>query len=139
MQNNDVIVFEDVKPAAEYHFLVIPKEHIENDFRWLTDHSVLLKRIELFKIMKRAGEEVLNEHIVCKRRCITGILPSQSSSLPRTVDVPISPIQTMFGSHTSTYTTINHLHMYVVAPVDQMSKKSKDRMLGLGCKIWYPV
>lgn len=36
-EDDEVIVFNDIKPAAKYHFLAVPKQHI-NNINYLTNN-----------------------------------------------------------------------------------------------------
>lgn len=85
----------------------------------------------MLKKLKKAGETVLNEHILKKYDCLSGLLPSQSG--PRTVTVPIAPIQAIFGFHVPPYNSQHHLHMHIVAPADTLSIVNRERVLGTNC------
>lgn len=56
-EDNDVFVFHDIKPAAEVHFLIIPKEHIENMLALEDHHQQLMGKIMLLanKLAKEHG------------------------------------------------------------------------------------
>jgi diadenosine tetraphosphate (Ap4A) HIT family hydrolase len=44
-QDDDVLIFKDIKPAAKFHFLSIPKEHIPNVNSLTRDHLELLNKL----------------------------------------------------------------------------------------------
>lgn len=124
-QDEYVIVFKDKVPAAEYHFLAIPVEHLADC------HDLKPKHIELLKRIKKAGETVLNEHLLNKYDCLSGLIPSEAGA--KTVTVPIAPIQAIFGFHVPPYNSQHHLHMHIVAPADTLSIESRERVLGTNC------
>lgn len=116
------MVFEDIKPAAEYHYLAIPIQHID-DCNDLTP-----KHIGLLKKLKKVGEKVLNDHFLNKLKCVSALVPDESG--PRTIQYAIPPIKAIFGFHVPPYHSQHHLHMHIVAPADQLSIQSADRVLG---------
>lgn len=124
-KDKDVVIFEDKRPAAEYHYLAVPRSHIG------TVNDLKPKHIGLLENMKKAAEYILNRHIIAKAECVTGLLPSSSG--PTTVSVPITPIPAIFGFHVPPYNSQNHLHMHIVAPADKLSHRSRERILGTGC------
>lgn len=56
-EDDQVFVFHDIKPAAEVHFLIIPKEHIENMLQLEDKHQALMGKIMLLanKLAKEHG------------------------------------------------------------------------------------
>jgi diadenosine tetraphosphate (Ap4A) HIT family hydrolase len=44
-QDDDVLIFKDIKPSAKFHFLSIPKEHIPNVNSLTRDHLELLNKL----------------------------------------------------------------------------------------------
>lgn len=56
-EDEEVFVFHDIKPAAEVHFLIIPKEHIENMLQLEDKHQALMGKIMLLanKLAKEHG------------------------------------------------------------------------------------
>lgn len=44
-QDNEIVVFKDIKPAAKYHYLAVPKEHIINvNYLSAPEHKALRKK-----------------------------------------------------------------------------------------------
>lgn len=42
-KDDEIIAFRDIKPAAKFHFLIIPKIHIKNTKALTTNHKTLCK------------------------------------------------------------------------------------------------
>ncbi|XP_064626666.1 adenosine 5'-monophosphoramidase HINT3-like isoform X2 [Lineus longissimus] len=54
-EDEDVVVFQDIKPAAPHHYLAIPKTHIRDAKQLNRSH------IPLVEHLVRAGKQVLEE------------------------------------------------------------------------------
>ncbi|XP_060521022.1 adenosine 5'-monophosphoramidase HINT3-like [Cylas formicarius] len=94
-ENEEVIVFKDIKPAAKHHFLSVPKEHIVNVNSLSTkDHKNLLNR--LIEHGKRtvgdSGGDVQDLRL---------------------------------GFHLPPFNSVSHLHLHVISPASQMSILSR--------------
>lgn len=59
-ENDELLVFHDIHPAAPVHLLIIPKAHIESLFECGTQHEGLLGRM-LLLAPKLAQEHGLND------------------------------------------------------------------------------
>ncbi|MCS6766575.1 MAG: histidine triad nucleotide-binding protein [Candidatus Protistobacter heckmanni] len=46
-EDDELLVFHDINPAAPVHLLVVPKEHFENLISAKPDHAALLGRMQL--------------------------------------------------------------------------------------------
>ena len=54
-EDKDVMIFPDINPAREMHYLIIPKKHL-TDFMELTDSKLMVKIFsKLQKIIKEKG------------------------------------------------------------------------------------
>ena len=79
-EDDDVIVFNDIKPMAKIHFMIVPKLHVETLKDCDTTHQVLLGKILLlapklaaerglkgFKTLintgREGGQEVFHLHV----------------------------------------------------------------------------
>jgi len=59
-ENERIIAFRDINPAAPVHILVIPKEHIESVAHLEAEHEALMGEI-VISIQKLAAQEKLDE------------------------------------------------------------------------------
>ncbi|MDX1915511.1 MAG: histidine triad nucleotide-binding protein [Methylophilus sp.] len=57
-EDDDLIVFHDIKPLAKTHFLLVPKLHLETLKECLPEHQALLGKM-LLMVPKLASEQGL--------------------------------------------------------------------------------
>ncbi|CAH1991543.1 unnamed protein product [Acanthoscelides obtectus] len=95
LNDNETVVFKDIKPAAKHHYLAVPKEHIIN-VNYLTspEHKDLLEK--LITNGKRVVEE-------------------------RGGDIN----DIILGFHCPPFNSISHLHLHVISPKSDMGFFSK--------------
>lgn len=91
-ENEELVCFRDIYPAAPHHYLVIPKEHIVNCLSLQLSHHSLVER------MTEMGKAVLQDQGVSDMKDIK------------------------LGFHIPPYISVDHLHLHVVAPSSQISK-----------------
>ncbi|XP_053737044.1 adenosine 5'-monophosphoramidase HINT3-like isoform X1 [Synchiropus splendidus] len=91
LQDDDFVCFWDISPAAPHHYLVVPRQHIVN---CLSLHTRHIKMVERMADMGRAA------------------LHSQGI-----VDMD----NTRLGFHVPPYTSVDHLHLHVLAPASEIS------------------
>ncbi|XP_055626790.1 adenosine 5'-monophosphoramidase HINT3-like [Toxorhynchites rutilus septentrionalis] len=88
--NERICIFKDIRPAANYHLLAVPKYHI-NDTRSLTvDDRPLLEEMRT-----ELGNVLTSKH-------------------------QIDLATVIFGFHIPPFTTVKHLHMHGIAPASSM-------------------
>ena len=54
-EDNNIMVFQDMKPSAPIHYLIIPKEHIQSIIHLESNHQDIISKI-IF-IAKKVAEE----------------------------------------------------------------------------------
>ncbi|XP_067274550.1 adenosine 5'-monophosphoramidase HINT3 [Pseudorasbora parva] len=96
-EDEDIICFEDIYPAAPHHYLVIPKKHIHSCLSLQADDIGLVRR------MAEMGRDVLRAK---------GVKDFEDISL---------------GFHVPPFITVPHLHLHVLAPFSQIFKRSEEK------------
>ncbi|CAG9864569.1 unnamed protein product [Phyllotreta striolata] len=94
-ENEEFVAFKDIKPAANFHCLVIPKQHILN-IKSLSTHEDKL----LVERMMQVGKRILEEN--------NGNLNDLR-----------------LGFHCPPFNSVGHLHMHVISPASEMSLYNK--------------
>ncbi|XP_029281321.1 histidine triad nucleotide-binding protein 3-like isoform X2 [Cottoperca gobio] len=91
-KNKELVCFRDIDPAAPHHYLVVPIQHIESCCSLHTGHLGLVER------MAEMGKAVLQDQGITNMKDI------------------------QLGFHQPPYTSVNHLHLHVLAPTSQIYK-----------------
>uniref|UniRef100_UPI00358F620A adenosine 5'-monophosphoramidase HINT3 isoform X2 n=1 Tax=Myxine glutinosa TaxID=7769 RepID=UPI00358F620A len=89
-QDGEYLCFPDRRPATQYHYLVIPKQHVGQAKTLTQQHVPIVERLV------HIGRSVLEQ-----------------KSIPFGDDV-------RFGFHWPPFNSIDHLHLHVLAPASQM-------------------
>lgn len=99
-KDEELVIFQDIKPASKHHLLVVPREH-------LTDSKNLLpKHLPLVDKMVTTGERILREQL--------------SKEDPSKDGEDLEGVPKLMGFHWPPFHTVSHLHLHVIAPTNQM-------------------
>ncbi|XP_031726172.1 histidine triad nucleotide-binding protein 3-like isoform X2 [Anarrhichthys ocellatus] len=98
-ENRELVCFRDIVPAAPHHYLVVPKQHIQSCLSLQSRHIHLVER------MAEMGKAVLHDQ---------GITDMKDIRL---------------GFHQPPYTSVDHLHLHVLAPASQIYKDMEYKFI----------
>ncbi|ORZ34931.1 HIT domain-containing protein [Catenaria anguillulae PL171] len=97
--DNEIAVFHDISPSAQFHFQAIPLEHIPNIKSLNSSHIPLLRRLE-----STARQVLARDSYVA----LLGPNP-----------------QIRFGFHVPPFNSVHHLHLHVLVGPIKTSRKYK--------------
>ncbi|XP_061668161.1 adenosine 5'-monophosphoramidase HINT3-like [Syngnathoides biaculeatus] len=98
-KDRQLACFRDVSPAAPHHYLVVPKQHIKDCLSLHSGHAPLVEK------MADVGRAALRDQGVADM-----------------TDVRI-------GFHQPPYTSVDHLHLHVLAPASQIAGSALVKFL----------
>ncbi|CAH8487052.1 unnamed protein product [Schistosoma turkestanicum] len=85
-ETNDIVIFDDHLPKAQYHFQCVPKKHIKNA------KSLTYEDIPLVVNMINCGRNYLTKQL------------------------QLDPEEFLFGFHWPPFNSVHHLHMHIIGP-----------------------
>ncbi|XP_054152619.1 adenosine 5'-monophosphoramidase HINT3-like [Oppia nitens] len=91
-EDNNLVIINDIKPAVDQHYLVLPKKHITNIKNMKKEES-----IQIINNMKTIGENFM------KSKGFT------------------DESQLRMGYHWPPFNSISHIHLHLLYPIRQMS------------------
>ncbi|XP_069014868.1 adenosine 5'-monophosphoramidase HINT3-like [Embiotoca jacksoni] len=98
-ENTELVCFKDISPAAPHHYLVVPRQHIRSCLSLHRGHIGLVER------MTELGKAVLREQ-----------------GITDMTDVRL-------GFHQPPFISVEHLHLHVLAPTSQISKRIEYKFI----------
>ncbi|XP_054617763.1 adenosine 5'-monophosphoramidase HINT3-like isoform X2 [Dunckerocampus dactyliophorus] len=96
-KNTQLVCFRDICPAAPHHYQVVPVRHIKNCYSLHSGH------IKLVEDMAEMGRAVLRDQGVTDMTDIR------------------------LGFHQPPYTSVDHLHLHVLAPARKKAKEAPKK------------
>ncbi|ORX48389.1 HIT-like protein [Piromyces finnis] len=124
-EDDKIIAFHDIKPAAKVHILVIPRAHIVS-VKDLTykDHKELLKCMKIagIKILKDLGYTnpcLKNENHKISDQNYDGSMSEEDeedkeSPIPSTLLISNKEYDSILGFHIPPFTSVGHLHLHLL-------------------------
>ncbi|XP_055330608.1 adenosine 5'-monophosphoramidase HINT3-like [Paramacrobiotus metropolitanus] len=92
-EDANFVAFRDIRPAAQHHYLICPKRHVDSARSLVADDAELVERLMVI------GKEVLGRQ---------GVLQLDSPDC-------------RMGFHWPPFNGIRHLHLHVLYPASEMS------------------
>ncbi|XP_031726173.1 histidine triad nucleotide-binding protein 3-like isoform X3 [Anarrhichthys ocellatus] len=102
-ENRELVCFRDIVPAAPHHYLVVPKQHIQSCLSLQSRHIHLVER------MAEMGKAVLHDQGITDMKDIR--------------------YEDSLGFHQPPYTSVDHLHLHVLAPASQIYKDMEYKFI----------
>jgi diadenosine tetraphosphate (Ap4A) HIT family hydrolase len=109
-KDDNVVVFPDIRPAAKYHLLVVPRAHIK-DSKCLTGSQA---HMDLLNQLVEVGNKVLSETIAAESKTSNGVNDQIEAAGASVAGTP----KVLMGFHWPPFHTVSHLHLHVIAPSD---------------------
>ncbi|XP_076024089.1 adenosine 5'-monophosphoramidase HINT3-like [Genypterus blacodes] len=97
LSDDELLCFQDFKPGAAHHYLVITRTHLDSCKNLQSDHIGLVEQ------MVEMGKMILEKNKVSDLEDVR------------------------MGFHLPPFTSVPHLHLHVLSPVSQMTSKSLIR------------
>jgi len=121
-EDDMIIAFHDIRPAAKVHILIIPREHIAN-VKDLTykDHKEILERMRVagVKILKEQGYSkpcLKNENHKISDQIYDGSETKDGKEvpIPNTLLISNKEYDSILGFHIPPFTSVSHLHLHLL-------------------------
>lgn len=122
-ENDELIIFKDIRPAAEHHFLAAPKIHYDSVKSLNKEEHLALSEFD--KELMKPFNDVIIFSVNNLESSLKDLLQS------RGVDVN----DALYGFHWPPFISVKHLHMHAMAPASEMTFKS--RMIFKPNSMWF--
>jgi diadenosine tetraphosphate (Ap4A) HIT family hydrolase len=137
-EDDKILAFHDIKPAAKIHILVIPREHIIN-----VKHLTYKDHKELLENMKEAGIKILKQYGY-SNPCFKNEshkVSEQNYDRSKSEDNKEEPISnnllvsnkeydSILGFHIPPFTSVDHLHLHLLGlPFKNWAKSCKYKSI----------
>lgn len=109
-ESDTIVIFKDIHPASDFHYLAIPKIHIKDPKCVTSEHlplRELLVAIQCFQDYPMIYFSVLE-------------MREQLKVLVRSKVTDLAEDELSLGFHWPPFNSIGHLHMHAIAPVSKM-------------------
>lgn len=107
-ENENIVIFKDIKPASDHHYLAVPKHHF--------DHARTLNANQKDLSTNQFN---LRFTLVNTSRQISVIeMREQVKELLRLKGLDLNDVS--YGFHWPPFVSVTHLHMHAIAPMSKM-------------------
>lgn len=110
-EDEETLVFKDIKPAAKHHFLSIPKKHITN-INSLTKDDIPLGITIRYIFINQIKTYLLVNKLVEEGKKVLLEQGGETENM-------------LLGFHCPPFNAISHLHLHVISPRNEMSFLSR--------------
>lgn len=127
--NEHIVIFNDIRPASDYHYLAVPKIHMQNVRACTLDDKDLSKWF-FFSVKKCCSFVNLMSFYLD-----VSVIEMQNElrNLLNTKNVNLDDVS--YGFHWPPFTSIDHLHMHAIAPASKMG--FVQRLVFKPINMWY--
>lgn len=127
--NENIVIFKDIRPASDHHYLAVPKTHIHNVRSLNVTHKELSMLTTNFVICHDKNDfnhvSTFDFLVLEMKEQLAGFLSELNVNLD---DVS-------YGFHWPPCTSIDHLHMHAIAPASKMGFVA--RLIFKPINMWY--
>lgn len=123
--NENIVIFKDIRPASDFHYLAVSKEHIP-DIRSLNNSNRALGIFRISTCICYGSFHFLVFPAVMEMR-------QQLEYFMGRKGADLSNVS--YGFHLPPFISVKHLHMHAIAPISNMSLIS--RMIFARNNFWY--
>lgn len=110
-QNENIVIFKDIKPASDFHYLAVPRHHFENA-RTL---NVNQKDLSVWNWFKNSAQ---NSFLTSVAVLAVVEMQERLKELLHSKGVNLDDVS--YGFHWPPFVSVSHLHMHAIAPMSKM-------------------
>lgn len=130
--NEHIVIFRDIRPASDHHYLAVPKNHMHNVRSLTVNDKDLSKLWKSFRTKSKHYTFIWWNFISF---IFPAVLEMQNElrNLLGTKNVNLDDVS--YGFHWPPFTSIDHLHMHAIAPASKMGFFA--RLVFKPINMWY--
>lgn len=117
--NEHIVIFKDIRPASDHHYLAVPKNHMPN-VRACTanDKDLSMIPMSIFNLLQFPCHQNFCSKFFCWFFFSVLEMQNELRNLFSTKNVNLDDVS--YGFHWPPFTSISHLHMHGIAPASKM-------------------
>uniref|UniRef100_A0AAV2K918 HIT domain-containing protein n=1 Tax=Knipowitschia caucasica TaxID=637954 RepID=A0AAV2K918_KNICA len=120
LSDGGLLCIRDQKPGAAHHYLIIPKEHINNCLKLQPEHIQLVLTLGT----SRRPVPLLLRYLVHMTQVFLRMEQMRAMGMRILHMNNVSDSDIKMGFHVPPFSSVAHLHLHVLAPVSQMCHRS---------------